>query len=229
MAKIFSLINIRGTIGGMTFVRSTKYGDHVRAPRGSKTPIRLNDAFVASAARMKIANASAKLIKDAVTPHQDDNKDCKLWTRLIQFFRAQLKDQGTIDLNGLKGFCISANPLSTVVKIQSQEIRMDESLHIAVEFLCPEFSKDTGAVAYEFGAIALYLNGDNTFHSSAVDRIKAAIVKDNSPKQYSCALPIPLLAKKAIVILKCLAILDGKKSSCGKGGIGMEVIEVLEL
>lgn len=229
MAKIFSLIDIRGTVGGMTFVRSTKYGNHVRAPRGSKTPVKLNDAFVASAERMKIANVYAKLIKDGVAPYQDGNKDCTLWTRLIQFFRKQLKEQGGIDLNRLKSFCISANPLSSVVMIRQLHVSADESIRVTVEFQCPEFSKETGAVAYEFGAIALYLKEDNTFLSSTDDKIKARIVNDNATIKYSCALPIPLLAKKAIVILNCLAMLDGRKPSCGKAGTAMEVVEVLDV
>ena len=45
MAKVISLINLKGTVGDYTFVKNARYGDHIRAKRGTHKKAELNDAF----------------------------------------------------------------------------------------------------------------------------------------------------------------------------------------
>ena len=47
MAKANSLITLRGTHDGITFVKSPTYGDHVRAARGTHKKAKVNAAFKA--------------------------------------------------------------------------------------------------------------------------------------------------------------------------------------
>jgi len=57
---------IQGTHQGTTFVKSSTYGDHLRAARGTHKPAVVNKAFRQSTARLRDANVAAKLINDAL-------------------------------------------------------------------------------------------------------------------------------------------------------------------
>lgn len=90
MAKARSIIKLRGTVGGITFVDSV-YGLHARAPRGTYTPITMSEGMKESSARQTAANAMAKILFDSVNVFAPGFKDGKLWSRMVQIFRKQQK------------------------------------------------------------------------------------------------------------------------------------------
>ena len=66
MAKSKSLLNLQGTIAGLTFVKSGAYGDHVRAERGTYKPATINASLKKEGKMIVMANLPAKIIKDAI-------------------------------------------------------------------------------------------------------------------------------------------------------------------
>jgi hypothetical protein len=89
MAKARShLIHLSGTVGNGVLVNSPKYGEHLRAKRGTYKPALLNDVMQQSSERLKDCNKPAKVIFDAV---RFEHKDGDLWTDLVSIFRAEAK------------------------------------------------------------------------------------------------------------------------------------------
>lgn len=91
MAKGSNIVTdgLRGSLGGITFVNSKRYGPHVRSKRGTIKPARLNAAMEKSSRRMSAANVPAKAIFDAVRIY---HKDGELWNKLVVIFRQQLRE-----------------------------------------------------------------------------------------------------------------------------------------
>jgi hypothetical protein len=105
MAKVRSIIELSGTIAGITFVNSGAYGPHSRAKRGTYTPITLADGMKTGAAHQSRANVMAKIIFDAVNEFAPNFKDGKFWSRLIAVFRKQQKkghECGYADFNQME-------------------------------------------------------------------------------------------------------------------------------
>jgi len=91
MAKVRSILNLSGTLSGMTFVDSKAYGAHARAKRGTYKPVILAEGMKESAAVQTQVNLMAKVIFDAVNHFMPGFKDGKLWSRLLSVFRQQKK------------------------------------------------------------------------------------------------------------------------------------------
>jgi hypothetical protein len=102
MAKGSNIIThgLSGNLGKVTFVRSKRYGEHIRSQRGTFKPALLNDTMKESSQRMASANVPAKAIFDAVRLH---HKDGELWNKLVVIFRKQLKAGVPFHINDLKG------------------------------------------------------------------------------------------------------------------------------
>jgi len=72
-------------------VKSKAYGEHERAPRGSKSKAVLNKAMKAHGKRLRESTAPAKLIMDALQPFRENFKGGMIWQRLVKHFAAQTK------------------------------------------------------------------------------------------------------------------------------------------
>jgi hypothetical protein len=75
----------------MIVVNSKTYGEHKRAPRGSKSRAVLNTAMKAHDRRLRQSNIPAKLIMDALLPFRENFKGGILWQNLVIHFAAQAK------------------------------------------------------------------------------------------------------------------------------------------
>src|SRR5882724_6884777 len=101
MAKTVSHITrgIQGTLGDLTFVKSKRYGKHVRSKRGTIKPVSLNNSLEENTAELTSAVLPAKLVFNAI---RDEHKDGTLWTRLLNIYRKKLKVGSTPDLLCIK-------------------------------------------------------------------------------------------------------------------------------
>lgn len=104
MAKTDSLIELKGTFGNITFVKSSAYGNHVRRKRGTVKEAKLNDALQASGKRLLTANVPAKIFADAIKGYRRGLERGSLWRRLLSAFRHQLNQAGGIDFSILQPF-----------------------------------------------------------------------------------------------------------------------------
>jgi hypothetical protein len=73
---------------GKVVVNSKAYGEHERAPRGSKSKAVLNPAMRAHGRRLRKSNIPAKLIVDALQPFRENFKGGMLWQKLVKHFAA---------------------------------------------------------------------------------------------------------------------------------------------
>ena len=91
MAKNNSLFSdgFKGTLGGVTFVKSKRYGQHVRSKRGLYTKVKVNDSLKENNEQLSSAVSPAKLIFYAI---RDEHKDGTLWNRLLNIYRKKIKD-----------------------------------------------------------------------------------------------------------------------------------------
>jgi len=95
-------------------VRSKRYGDHERNPRGTFKPAVLNDAMVASKNRLLQVNQTASLIFNSI---RDEHKDGTLWPRLLSAFRHQLKEKNNNDVLCLLNLeCHAGHTLSNLIR-----------------------------------------------------------------------------------------------------------------
>jgi len=104
MAKSVSIIKLRGTVDGLTFVRSRTYGDHVRTKRGTYKEAEVNDTLKQEIKNLISANVPAKIFKDAIDPYRGELMGGQLWQRLLSMFRKQLKEHGAFDFSKLPQF-----------------------------------------------------------------------------------------------------------------------------
>lgn len=109
MAKSDSIIKLQGTIGGLTFVRSRTYGDHVRAKRGTYKSANVNEALKHESKTLLRANVPAKIFKDAIDPYRGELTGGMLWQRLVSMFRKELKEHGACDFAKMERFEIHAD------------------------------------------------------------------------------------------------------------------------
>ena len=120
MAKIHSsFISVQGTIAGMTYVRS-KYGVHVRRPRGTFKPSRLNATLQSNSRQTKYLNQVAKPIHDYIKQNYQSFKQNDLWQQL----QRRLRRAATASLPelhaSLQGIEINSRyPLQSKVAVQA--------------------------------------------------------------------------------------------------------------
>ena len=68
-------------------VRSTTYGKHTRAARGSKTTATVNDVFAANAGKTGIINDAAKAVYDVVKFYSGNFREGQLWQNILSRMR----------------------------------------------------------------------------------------------------------------------------------------------
>jgi hypothetical protein len=163
MAKSNSPFKLQGTIGETTFVRSSTYGDHVRAKRGTYKTATINDALKRESNILLNANIPAKLIKDAIDPYRSDvMKGGSLWPRLVSLFRKQFKETGTFDFSKLDRFEIHADhPFARLLHVEPK-ITVDQKksiLHVDINYVNhPNFRKVKDVDGYQLTVIVIFPN-----------------------------------------------------------------------
>jgi hypothetical protein len=98
MAKVKKNFKFNRTIDGVTYVNSKSYQPHVRAERGTYTPVSLADGMKKSAVEQTQASLMAKIVFDAVNKFAPNFKDGKFWSRLVSRFRFLVKERKGYEL-----------------------------------------------------------------------------------------------------------------------------------
>lgn len=129
MAKGSNIITdgLSGPLGKLRFVRSKKYGQHVRSPRGTFKPAVLNDTMAVSSEQLASAVAPAKAIFNAV---RGEHKDGDLWNKLLVIFRRQLKAGRGFNTHDLKDLeCNAQFTLEKLMLCTEYKIQLVEKEH----------------------------------------------------------------------------------------------------
>lgn len=98
----------------MVRVRSKRYGDHERNPRGTFKPAVLNEVMEQSKNRLLQVNQTASLIFSGI---RDEHTDGTLWTRLLSVLRHQLKEKSYNDVHCLLNLeCHAVHTLTNLLR-----------------------------------------------------------------------------------------------------------------
>ena len=229
MAKSKSkpVFNISGTVLGITFVNSTAYGKHIRAARGTYTPVEVNEAFKATSKQLISANLPAKMIKDAIDPYRIDFVHGMLWQRLVSIFRKQYKENGAFDFKALKDFEIHSEfPLTRLVTFQST-VSFDflqSQIMVTLDFENHPDFKESGVDGYRVTGIAIH--PDLRHKTAATYQIVLPVINlKDKVKPLTIAIP-----QHSDLTLLCV-----KLEACSKGEVvnnyatkGMKIMQVIE-
>ena len=120
-------------------VKSKAYGEHTRAPRGSKSKAMLNPAMRAHGRRLRKSNMPAKLIMDALQPFRENFKGGMIWQRLVKHFAAQAKKGDAYSVAGIQDWDLNAQYPTSRLMTPQVEIKPD-----------PQFSNLEISVNYSF-------------------------------------------------------------------------------
>jgi hypothetical protein len=119
MAKSKSILDHRGTYGGITFVKSRAYGAHIRTARGTFKKAKLNAACKQQSKQLIRANRPAKIFKDAIAAYRDGLEGGRLWRNLISMFNRQLEEFASFDFSKLQPFEIRPDyPFDRFLSVQ---------------------------------------------------------------------------------------------------------------
>jgi len=114
MAKANNPQGLQGTVKGLTFVQSKRYGDHVPNPRGTFKPAVLNEAMEQSKNNLLQVNETASLLFSGI---RDEHRDGTLWTRLLSVLRHQLKGKKHLDVSALLNLeCHAVHTLHKIMR-----------------------------------------------------------------------------------------------------------------
>src|SRR5690349_22024861 len=162
MAKVSSFVKIGGTLFGLTFVDSKTYGKHVRAERGTYTPIKVNDAFKKMNGHLVAAQKPARIIKEAIDAYRHDFKGGMLWHRLVSLFTIQHKNCEGFDFKQLEGFEVyDKYPLQRFLKPDTTVTVQNETASLKVVLNYQHHPAFTGARfidAYNLQVVGIFPN-----------------------------------------------------------------------
>jgi hypothetical protein len=194
-------------------VKSKAYGEHTRAPRGSKSRAVLNPAMKAHGQRLRKSNMPAKLVMDALQPYRENFKGGMLWQRLVKHFAAQAKKGDVYSIAGIEHWDLNeryftSRLMTTRVKIEPDELF--SNLEVSVNY---EFSKrflERRKAIQSFRVTMIFLFPDFKKNEIITDPIVLPdkLLSDAAP--YEFIVPIPRRANSYLVCFKAEACAHGE-------------------
>jgi hypothetical protein len=228
MAKLRpSVIKLQGSILDVTVVRSRRYKPHVRARRGTYTPVTLNQQMEQSKERLLSCNKPAKLIFDAVC---NEHKDGGLWTDLLSLFRKQLKADKVFSFKGLLGLeCSRQYSLDKVlrnqfsVEVVAKRKKMQVGVHL---YELPKWDKKNFLDGYQLSVIALFPDFVNGRCKKEI--VRGTIVSyDDVQRVFQFELAMPATTAPWVLFLEAAGAEKGQVDNVPTTK-GMAVVKVSE-
>ena len=225
MAKSDSLLNLKGTHGGITFVRSLTYGDHVRAARGTHKKAKVNAAFEKQSKKLVQANLPARILKDALNPHRQDFYYGQLWQTLVSMTNEALGEDGTFDFAMLKPFDLyPAYRLSRLLELAAKtEVDLSQSiLAITLSYEAPPNFGKLPMDGYRLKVIAIF--PDLQSQTSTTEAVESNVIDLHaSVGPLNIRIPIPEGATSFLICVRLDGCERGRLAS-GLSTKGMKVV-----
>jgi hypothetical protein len=227
MAKLHSVFELHGTLGGVTFVNSRTYGKHIRTRRGTHRPATVNKSFKENSGHLIGANRPAQIIKKALDPHRKNFACGQLWQRLVSVFRQQSRTHGKFDFLALKGVDIHKEyPLHRLISMMVK-VAVDHDTSVLLVTLDyhahPEFTKAKYVDGYRFTVIALYPSLEKNAAITTV-ATSSVISLDDKVETQQFTLPMPAEAEQYLLCVK-LEGMEENRLCEGMPTKGMNLIE----
>ncbi|RZK50657.1 MAG: hypothetical protein EOO99_00325 [Pedobacter sp.] len=162
MAKNSNLLALLEMLQGMTLVNSQAYGKHLRAKRGTYTPITLPQGLKENNQTQKVINRQAQLVYQLINKMAARFKDTKLWPRLLSALRKNGSLSKNLGYQALSGLEIRTEyPSYRIINLQQDEqkgsrfnftIDLEEPLQVnlAVIVASKDFKKVEETYNYTF-------------------------------------------------------------------------------
>jgi len=208
-------------------VDSRAYGRHLRAKRGTHTPLVVTDAMRKAGELLKSANQYAKVIFDAFRPFCKNIKDGKLWSRLVSLFRKQL-GEGAIDLSALHRLSFRTRRNLASVLAWKMEVTQsgDSEKSLEVKVISKSASKISPLKTDGYEQIIIAVVLDEEFRATVFSDAKLNPVSE-AFVEHVATFVLHAGANTAIIALKCTHQYRGQE--CAGIGTGMNVVKILEL
>lgn len=219
MAKVISSNNLRGTFGDFTFVKSRRYGDHIRAKRGTHKKAKLNESFKLQNKKLPGANLHAKIFKDAIEPFRPGLIDGSMWSRLVKLFMEQFDVHGKFDFVRMEPFEVHHRYTFNSLLKTDPEIRIDKKKSVIDVSLPydtpPRFKKSAPIDGYQFIVIGVFPDLKKKA-AKTVTEYSAVIKAGEEISPLPIQLHIPRGAKSFLVCVR----IDGCRKGKVDGPIG---------
>jgi hypothetical protein len=196
----------------MIRVSSKTYGDHVRAKRGTYTPVEVNKAMKRSISELTKANLPAKIIKDALEPYRVGLKGGQFWQNLVSFFKSQYRNDGTFDFTALADFDIKSKyrlpRLVMFHKVIVEPDRANAVMNVTLVYEWPTFGRSKHVTGYRLSVIIIYpdLKKKKAITESGSSPILPLPKKEEGVEktllEQHYKLPLPAKAKEFLFCLK---------------------------
>jgi hypothetical protein len=159
-----------------------------------------------------MANIPAKIFKDAINPYRGEFLGGTLWSRLVSFFRSQLKLDGKFDFSKVERFEIQERyPLDRFINARST-VKIDKKtskLHAEILYdHHPEFKKVKYIDGYMLTVIGIFPNLKKK--TAQTTSLTSSVFKMTEPlTPLLVELNLPPKAKDYMLCLKLDACING--------------------
>lgn len=210
-------------------VRSKTYGNHLRAPRGSKTEIRLNDVLDTNCKKAPDVSGTGKPVIRYLKMREPGFTGRRLWQEMMRrMFRS-----GSVDvlvlLQSLRKLEVNPSyPLQMLTKLPQFEYRQKGKQHVVEMTLLsqPVFNK-VEADSYYYEVHLLWLDSRCEQYEGEMQET-VWLSPDNDLPVFDFYFKQPAWARTAVVLLK-LCGGDGEQPLQTFKAVGMQVVDVLEV
>lgn len=227
MAKANSLITLRGTYDGMTFVKSSAYGNHVRAARGTRKKAVLNEACQAQSEKLVKSNLPAQIIRDAINPYRQDFYYGLLWQKLVSHTNDVLEKDKPFDFSRLKPFeahkKYRLTRLAEVTTSTKSDLELSK-LQVTVSLdTTPVFDNALSIDGFRLGVIVLF--PDLEKQSAKTDAVYSDIISlKEKVVPFPAEFTIPAGAKSFLVFVRIDGAWEGELNA-NLAAKGMRMVE----
>ena len=193
-------------------VKSRAYGEHTRAARGSKTPVRLNEAFEKHKAKTVVVNSTARRVHHSLKMFSGDFKEAMLWQAMLSRMRKAASDDQMVLVAALNGMELNAKyPLLRFLPISSVKVEKDKK-KITVRFgsnLPPYIKSNDTQYCLE---VHLLLLGKKEKQDSLASARTEWIRKETSAGELMFSLDLPDKVTCYVVCLHFMTGSNGKET-----------------
>ncbi len=207
--------------GNYTWIQ-TREGGYWRRNRGSITPVRLNEAYMASVERMKLSAPAARRIMQALGPYMSGLTPGRLNARLSAVLRKQLKETGTMGLACLIGMDLQPDrPLHLLLQ-GTPVVMVTDSITVTVPVRFYS-DKRMNTLVTDFWLELVLLYGDaGVEYGLRTESIESGVypIENNAP---DCVLSLVLPLQPWVAFLKVNSI-EGNEIAFSRNLYGMRAV-----
>lgn len=228
MAKTRSIITFRGTLTGITYVESKRYGPHARAARGTYKKAKMNKKCTEVGERVIGSNKPALQIHRTLRPYRTNFNGGSFWSRLISVFQEYYSKHGVFDFKVVENMEIhEEHPLEQrlLLDVSTSIDRKSSHLRVTLDYHSkPIFERAKYIDGYCFTVIAIY--PDLRKEAARAEAVTSAVIDLKSKeRQQFFTLPMPKTAKEFVLCVKLEGTEDGRITP-GYTTKGMRIVKV---